>query len=252
MDPKSSAAFYRSLFGWTFITRGPQGAREYYVAQLRGRDVAGIGPLLDGLPGSHPAWITYIAVADVDTTTRVAISSGGYVVVEGVQLRPAGRMAVLLDPTGAIFAIWEPEVHQGAQRVNEAGAWALNTLYSPDLATSARFYGGVFGWKTEVVGESSLSIFRLDEYFGGVPRQPVPRDVVAVMLPLSDRGATPYWEVDFWVDDVDAAAARAATHGGGVILPPRDSGIFRYALLADPEGAAFTVSKMTTNRADRS
>lgn len=168
---------------------------------------------------------------------------------EPFELWPNGRIAVLSDPTGAIFAIWERAARKGAQRVNEAGAWALNTLYSRDAATSARFYGGLFGWKTEAVGESPLRVFRLDGYVGGVPHQPVPRDVVAVMLPLSDYGATAYWEVDFWVDDVDLTAARAAAQGGDVIVPPHDSGIFRYALLADPDGAAFTVSKMTTTRA---
>ena len=80
-----------------------------------------------------------------------------------------------------------------------------------------------------------------------MPGQPVPPDVVAVMmqLPSGDGdGPGPNWSVDFWVGDADAAAARAPELGGSVIAPPFEMAGFRRCVLADPNGAVFTVSQL--------
>lgn len=245
VDPLVSIFFYEAIFGWGFVPdRQVEEGREYYVGRIRGREIAGVGPLLNGLQQANPGWMSHICVMDVDRAKGLAIAAGGQVIIEPFDLSTAGRMAVLSDPTGAVFAIWQPRARKGARLVNEAGAWALNTLYTPDIATSARFYAALFGWKTEVVGDSQLRIFRLTGYFGGVPQQPVPRDVVAVMLPTSDRTPEPYWEVDFWSDDVDHIAAEVARLGGTVVSEPYTSGLFRSTTVADPKGAVFTVSKM--------
>lgn len=88
-------------------------------------------------------------------------------------------------------------------------------------------------------------MWRLPGYVGGEPQQSVPRDVVAAMVP-ADPAAAPAWGVDFWVHDADGTAADAARLGGEVLLEPHDTGIgFRNALLADPPGAAFSVSQLT-------
>jgi predicted enzyme related to lactoylglutathione lyase len=79
--------------------------------------------------------------------------------------------------------------------------------------------------------------------------QHVSREVIGVMAPMSDdrfpAGVPPHWSVDFWVDGADAAAGRAAELGGKVIAPPYDTPGFRQAVLADPQGAAFSVSELT-------
>ena len=76
---------------------------------------------------------------------------------------------------------------------------------------------------------------------GGEPEQPVPADVIATSL-RSD--GPPRWDVDFWVDDVDATAARAAELGGTVVAGPFDMPIGRRAVLADPQGATFSISRV--------
>jgi uncharacterized protein len=111
----------------------------------------------------------------------------------------------------------------------------------------------VFGWQTEAMdlGGSEIKMWRLPGYLGGEPLQPVPRDVVAVMAPMgSDQsadGPPSHWSVDFWVDEVDAAADRAAELGGEVIAAPYNipGAEMRQAVLADPRGAAFSVTKVT-------
>jgi len=143
-----------------------------------------------------------------------------------------------------VFGVWQPGTHRGAGLVNESGAWAMSLLSTSDSETAKAFYGTVFGWETETfgAGESAVTLWRLPGYVGGEPEQPVPRDVVGVM---SSTDAPPSWSVDFWVDDVDATADKAAELGGRVMEPPFDTPVGRTAVLADPQGAVFSVSKVT-------
>ena len=246
-DPKAAIAFYGDLFGWRFAGPGlmpgdPPG--EYWVAELRGRAVAGVGSRQgEGEPG--PAgWNTYVSVASADEAAAKAVEAGGSLAAEPFDAPPAGRMAVIEDPAGAALALWEPQARRGAELLNEPSAWAMSFLLTPDPDGAKAFYGALFGWITESfdTGAGEATLWHLPGYVGGEPEQPVARDVVAVMLPSEDGEAR--WSVDFWVDDVDAAAARAADTGGRAVVPPYDIPGFRQAVLEDPEGATFTVSRL--------
>ena len=147
-------------------------------------------------------------------------------------------MAIVADPAGAVLGIWQPGEHRGARVVNEPGAWAMSALSTPDPEGAEAFYGAVFGWETMAFGDVA-TMFRLPGFVGGEPQQPVPRDVVAVMV----RGDRAAWGVNFWADDVDAAAERAQALGGSVISPPADDPVGRNALLADPVGAVISISR---------
>jgi predicted enzyme related to lactoylglutathione lyase len=122
--------------------------------------------------------------------------------------------------------------------VNEPGAWAISALATSDTEAAEKFYGEVFGWDTERFDGASL--WRLPGFVGGEPSQPVPRDVVGVMMPA--EGRPPSWDVDFWVHDADETAARAAELGGSVVVPPFDGPVTRDAVLADPQGGVFSVT----------
>jgi uncharacterized protein len=108
----------------------------------------------------------------------------------------------------------------------------------------------VFGWQAETIdmGGAEFTLFRLPGYVGGEPQQPVPRDMVAGMIALGDEqirsGTPPHWSVDFWIDDADAAGARMPELGGAVLVAPHDLPPFRRAVIADPGGAAFSVSQL--------
>jgi predicted enzyme related to lactoylglutathione lyase len=251
-DPEAAMAFYRCLFGWEFIGPGPMPGDppgQYFVATFRGRDVAGVGSQVGvGLP-PMPAWSTYISVANVDDALRRVGDAGGKVVAGPMAASPAGRFAAVSDPAGAVFCVWEPEVRHGAQLVNEPSAWAMSMLHTSDPDGAKAFYGDVFGWIPEAfeMGGAEGTLWRLPGYVGGEPGQPVPRDVVGVMVPIADGGpgqATPHWSVDFWIDDADAAAAKAPSLGGSVVVAPFDAPGFRTAVLADPHGAVISVSTL--------
>jgi predicted enzyme related to lactoylglutathione lyase len=125
----------------------------------------------------------------------------------------------------------------------------MSQLNTADPEGAKAFYGAVFGWATDTfdVGETEVTLWRVPGYVGGEPEQPVARDVVGAMVPMSgDRHDNPpaHWSVDFWVDDVDAVVERAYQRGGRVVMPPVESPIGTTAFLADPQGAAFSVSKV--------
>ncbi len=249
-DPQAAIDFYGDLFGWQFVGPGamPGDPGQYFVARLRGRDVAGVSSLPPEEPTLAPAWNTYISVQSADHTAEHASSAGGAVVVSPFDALPAGRMAVLRDPEGALFCAWEAKERQGAQLVNEPRAWAMSLLSACDPEVARAFYGAVFGWEPEAFGPE-ITLWRLPGYVGGEPQQPVPRDVVGVMTALSDDEVSPHWGVDFWIDEeTDAVAAKAAQLGGDVIVAPHDTPGFRSAVLADPQGAVFSVGKLMFGR----
>jgi len=203
--------------------------------------VAAIGP------GAGPAaWRTHVWVDDADATAAAARDAGGGVLAEPSEFGEAGRVGVLQDPAGAIFCVWQPASHRGAQLVNQPGAWSMSTLATGDLDGAKAFYGAVFGWETDTfdLGEAGeMTLWRVPGYVGGEPEQPVSREVVGAMSPAGDD-TPPHWAVDFWVHDADAAAARASELGGQVLAPPFETSVGSTAVLADPQGASFSVSKV--------
>jgi predicted enzyme related to lactoylglutathione lyase len=244
-DPEQLTEFYGAVFGWDFSGPGempgdPPG--KYFVAQLRGRDVAGVASLPP--QSGDPGWNTYVEVESVDRTAEKIGEAGGTVLAEPFDAPPAGRIAVAADPQGASFAIWKPGERGGAQLVNEPGAWSMSALNAPDRDGAAAFYSAVFGWTLETfqLGDTEVGLFRLPGYVGGEPEQPVPRDLVAITTP--PQGDQARWGVDFWSEDADRAAAAAEQHGGSVVSPVSDVPPFRQAVIADPNGVSFSVSQL--------
>jgi uncharacterized protein len=231
-DRDAAGAFYGNLFGWD-LAAGP----DYAMARSSGADVAGIGsPRPAGVPAQ---WTTYVWVDSADDATARARDAGGAVLTDPFDALDGGRIAILADPAGAAFGVWQPGEHRGAQRVNEPSAWAMSMLLTPDTEAATRFYGDVFGWQTEPFGPATM--FRLPGFFGGEPSQPVPRDVVAVMV---EGDPPPRWRVDFWVADADGAVARAEELGGQVVEPVTPSPVGKAAVLADPAGAEFSINQI--------
>jgi predicted enzyme related to lactoylglutathione lyase len=268
-DPDSAVGFYAKLFGWEVDRRmPPDSPRKYFVCKLRGRDVAAIGSQpSEGVP---PDWNTYVWVDSVDDVAAKTIEAGGSVALEPFESPDGGRVAMLADQAGAVLCVMEPGSRRGAQLVNEPGAWAMSVLNTRDVEGSKRFYGTVFGWGTQTfdAGRGELTIWRLPGYVGGGPEQPVPRDMVAAMAPITGEGfpregfpggqaephplqvravedVAPHWSVNLWVHDADAVAARAAELGGRVVVPPYEAPGFRAAVVADPQGTMLTVGQPT-------
>ncbi len=253
-DPRAATRFYGPLFGWEFSGPEPMAGGlpgEYFVAHLDAYAVAGIGtlPALGGPPAA--VWSTSIRVEDADRAVELATTAGASHILGPLTAGSAGRWAVLVDPTGAAFGVWEAHDREGAQLVNQPGTWAMSALHTPDPAAAAAFYGAVFAWGTEPIApEAPVTLFRLADYVGGEPGQQIPRDVVAVMTATEAEpnrpSVPPHWNVNVLVNDSDAIAARAAELGGSVLMPPLNTPGFRSAVLLDPQGGGFSVSHVVS------
>src|ERR671933_2698156 len=250
-EPEKAVAFYTELLGWEAEEMmGAGSPAEYYLCRLRGRDVAAVGSWRGGPPVG--VWETYIWVESAEDTVARVTDAGGSVILEPFDLLDAARVAVVADPAGAVFGVWQPIEHRGAQLVNEPGAWSISQLNTRDPEGAKAFYGAVFGWETDTfdMGEGEITLWRLPGYVGGEPEQPVSREVVGVMVPMSGDRSTKdvpaHWRVDFWVENIDAAVDKAAELGGEIKMPPFHTSVGRSARLADPQGAVFSVSKVGT------
>jgi len=104
-DTDAASSFYAKIL---HITAAPmEGAEGYYSLNVDGRTVGGMQALsnIDGLPPEAPShWLTYFAVDDTDSTVDALVRAGGNVLKPPFDM-VAGRMAVVQDPQGGVFAV---------------------------------------------------------------------------------------------------------------------------------------------------
>jgi predicted enzyme related to lactoylglutathione lyase len=104
-DIGRALTFYTGLFGWSTERMDTQGGPEYVIVKVGERSNGGV---MDAQPGEPPNWLPYFTVESRD---RAADEAGGLGASEFARMdMPAGRIAVLADPQGAPFAIFEGEV----------------------------------------------------------------------------------------------------------------------------------------------
>ncbi len=233
-DPQASKRFYSGLFGWELQDMGAE-TGGYMIANLRGKAVAGVGPLM--AEGQPPAWTTYVYIDDADTKAKEIESAGGTTLAPPFDVLTAGRMGVFADPTGAVIAIWQPRDFKGAQLVSEPGAICWNELHTRDAERAKQFYREVFGWNGQTSDAQGMvyTEWKLgDETVGGMMEmgEQFPAEV------------PPHWLVYFAVDDCDGSVAKAGQLGASVLSPAMDIPVGRFAVLADPQGAAFGLIKL--------
>jgi uncharacterized protein len=262
--PGAVLPFYRGLFGWEFQNMMPEGSEAgYFIGRIRGGDVAGVGSTSEGGP-RIATWNTYIWVDNADETAGRADKAGGKVVAEPMDVMGAGRMAVLADPEGATFCVWQAAGHKGARVVNEHGALNFNNLATRDLEGAKAFYGDIFGWETLALPHGVMWALpgygdHLEESTPGLRQQVAQMgapegfiDVVAAVEPIApdDHLTSAHWSVVFAVDEVSEVTARVKELGGEVVKGPVDAPWTRVAVIKDPQGAAFTVSQFVFENKD--
>ena len=228
-DLPGAAAFYSALFGWNVIDLGPD-AGDYRMCDLGGRPVAGMGPQQN--PGP-PYWTTYFCVDSADDAAARITAAGGTVMVPPMDVMEFGRMVVAMDPTGAVFSLWQPLAHKGIGVHTVLGTRCWSELATRDVAGASAFYAAVFGWEAENVVEMHYTLFKMgDEQVGG-------------MMAMDDNfppEAPPHWAVYFYTEDIDGTVSTAAGLGANTIMPPTPiPGVGRFAVLGDPQGAAFAL-----------
>jgi predicted enzyme related to lactoylglutathione lyase len=232
-DQAGAKAFYGALLGWEADDRPiGDGGYVYSMMQRDGKPVAAIATQPDQQreSGVPPLWNSYISVESADATAERAKELGGTVHAPPFDVMDVGRMAVIQDPQGAHFELWEPKAHFGAALVNAPGALVWNELGTTDLDAAGAFYGSLFGWTVapfEGSPEPYLSIKNGDANAGG--------------MRAATPGAPPFWLAYFGVESIDAALAKVGELGGAVHAGPIDISIAKIAVVADPRGAVFAL-----------
>jgi uncharacterized protein len=232
----AAKSFYSALFNWTAqdVPIGPNAI--YSLMQLDGRVAAGLYTMQDeernaGVP---PHWNLYVAVESADEAAKKAAGLGAKVMDAPFEVGDRGRAAVFLDPTGALFQVWQPNQRSGLGVTGEPGSFCWADLNSTDQARAKTFYEGLFGWKLlpgqEKESGGYLHIVNGEKYIGGVP-------------PAREHGGGPsHWLIYFAVANVDEAFHRALDMKARTLLRPMDfEGVGRVGLLADPQGAVFAL-----------
>ena len=237
-DQAAAKSFYQSIFGWA-PNDMPMGPSEYYtIFRIDGRDAAAGYTLRPDQRAQNvpPHWGLYIAVENVDFSAAKAAQLGGNLIVPPFDVMDAGRMAVIQDPTGAYFCIWQAKRNTGIGVAHVHGSLCWGDLSTPDPKRAQDFYGGLLGWQftlDEKDPSGYIHIKNGEHFIGGIPpaahRQP---------------GVPPHWLAYFQVDDVDVTANKAQSQGAKLCFPPTSmEGVGRLAIIADPQGAFFAIFK---------
>ena len=185
-DEKGSRRFYTELLGLNATAFPIGGGAEYVALSKNGKSVCAMYEMSEEVrqqTGGRPFWNAYFTVESADDTAAEAKRRGGAALQEPFDVMGEGRMAVLQDPTGAVFSVWEPKSGIGAQVFGEPGALAWSELYTHNTEAASDFYAGLFGWSVnrtrganndeyfefQIDGRSAAGMMAIKEEWGEMP-----------------------------------------------------------------------------------
>ncbi|MFE1248765.1 VOC family protein [Streptomyces sp. NPDC058741] len=215
-DVEAGKRFYGELFGWTFEDWfGP------FTRALKGGEP--VAALIRKVDGRMPTvWTVYFATPDAGALARRVREAGGQVVSAPVPAGELGVTALVTDPEGAVFALWQPGEHPGFGARHEPGTFARVQLYARDTEAVDGFYGALF--------QEALFGPDAEPDFGRAPVS----DVFPAEMP-------PHFLVHFAVEDLPAALEEVTGLGGRVQVPPFGTSYGAVAVVSDDQGASFAL-----------
>lgn len=223
--------FYAQLFGWTFRDFAARGS-TYAGAYLDGRLVAGL--VHTPAPAQRQsAWLTFIAVRDVDAAKKTAVQHGAKLLLEPRSVPERGREAVFADPQGAVFAVLASSSGDPADLIAAPGEWIWSSLITRDPDSGAAFYQALFDYEVFDLpaAEGSQHLLLATDGYARAS---------ANTLPADRPKAHSHWLNYVRVDDAVKMTAKVIALGGRVLVEPRIDRQGAYvAVVADPLGAPF-------------
>jgi len=236
-DGPGAEAFYGSVIGWEMRDSGMPG-RSYVLLSAGGVDVAGLltKPASAFAGGAKPGWMGYIGVSDVDAYALRVLKAGGVVHRAAEDIPGVGRFAVVADPQGAIFVLFQglPGVQAPQHALGALGTGAWHDLTASNWESAFGFYAAMFGWSKAM----TLDMGPAGSYqvFGAGTKS------LGGMMTRMDKTQAPFWLYYFNVENVEATAAKVKSQGGNVVHGPVavPSGE-TIAHCVDPQGAIFGI-----------
>ena len=239
-DVEGAKSFYSGLMGWKAEDDSIPGGGVYTMLRVGEKNVGGLYAINEEMKGVPPSWLLYVTVESAAEAASKAKSLGGTVVKDAFDVMDVGSMAVLQDPTGASFAVWQPKKHHGTQLAsNEIGGACWHELATDDVERAGKFYSELFGWTPSIhdMPTGPYTMFMNGEVHAGGMRQ----------MSAEEKGIPVHWMVYFAVADCDAGAEDAKSRGGRIKMPPTDiPGIGRFSVIQDPQGAVCSIIRLAT------
>ena len=234
-DPQGAADFYGAVFGWTFEEQIVDEQVAYIVAHHDGREAAGIAARTDEerARGVPPAWNIFFATDAISQTCDRATTLGATVHTPPFGLPDVGRMAVLTDPTGALFCLWQGNSHVGMATMHVPGTFTWCECLTREPRSAARFYEDLFGWKTETSRDlgTEYTVCHSDG------------TAIAGIMDMPDglEGIPATWMTYLATQDCEATITRIQRAGGKLLNGPMEYGTGKFAVIQDPQGAVFGI-----------
>ncbi len=231
-DPRAAQVFYGELFDWRFEDTPAPGGVTYSLAYLGGDVVAALFGLTHDMKAREipPHFQSYVTVHDIDSLAERAKRHGGEVLDAPFDISDAGRLATIRDPSGGVLQLWQPNESIGATRVNDPGCLVWNELNTRDLPAAKAFFTDLFGWSYAEEGHYTTILN------GGRPNG----GMLDITGKVPDWVPT-HWNVYFSVLDLEDALGKVAVLGGAVHVPPTPITAGTFAVVADPQGATFSL-----------
>ncbi len=231
-DAEGARAFYTGLFGWETIDNPVDDENVYTLFTRNGKSACGMFQMTTAMreQGTVTCWNAYITVSSADEMAAKAVGLGATPLMEPMDVFEFGRMCMLMDPGHAVFSVWQPGTHIGAEVMGEPGAFVWAELYTHDTEAAVRFYGDALGWEAEEwtpPGGITYTVFSS----GGAP--------AAGMLQIQQEWGEvpPNWTVYFVVESLEPALARVTELGGKVVAPSQTvPEVGTFAPVLDPQG----------------
>jgi predicted enzyme related to lactoylglutathione lyase len=243
-DVEAAKAFYGKVVGWGMRDAAVPGM-SYTLLTIGEASVGGLVQLPEDARrlGAEPRWLGYIAVNDVDATTRRVEQLGGAVHVQPADIPDIGRFSVVADPQAATLALvkWLKPGQAETDELDKPGRVGWHELLAADGEKAFPFYGELLDWQratSEIDPASTYQPFIVAaQTIGGMFTKPP-------MVPM------PFWLYYFNIGDIGAAVEHVKTLGGQILEGPVDlPGGSRVARCADPQGAMFALIEKRKDKA---
>lgn len=239
---EAAREFYEQFFGWTSELAVTEGGPPYAQFFLNGNVVAGCGQMDESmkLQGIPPVWNSYINVDDVDEVVAKVEQLGGQIAVPTMEVGEFGRLAFVVDPTGAFVGLWQGNKHIGATMVNEPGSFCWNELATKDIDSAMSFFAAAVGWSYKE-NNDSVGPYQIIHCSSG--------ENGGMMQMTAEWGEIPpHWTVYFTVGNLEESCQRLKDLGGAVHHGPFETPVGPIAICQDPQGAMFNLIQLTGER----
>jgi predicted enzyme related to lactoylglutathione lyase len=180
-----------------------------------------------------------VALREDSATAKKAEAAGAKIIAPVMEVGDQGHMAIIQDPSGAFIGLWQATNMHGVQSTgSNSMGWAELNARGFDKAEP--FYKNLFGWGEKKTPASAENPTEYTEFQAGgqsIAGGMEMNSMVPAQVPS-------YWMVYFNVDNVDKAFDKVIAEGGKEMLSPQDMPGGRFAIVSDPQGAAFGLLKM--------